>query len=184
MRGSDMATGAEKDTATDPADGAASTKSYVTRIHGLQHLVHYVKDDQGREVPVLTGPLKVEFRPQDLAQLVAGACVMALPVAVTEEVWDMGESLSFIHTLLILTASLLALAGFVWSLFYVKQMAENTGDFFRRVVSAYAVTFIVSFTLLFLFDKAPLYDLGVAFTRTVRVAFPASFAATAVDFLK
>jgi uncharacterized membrane protein len=146
--------------------------------------VHYVEDDQGREVPVLTGPLKVEFRAPDLAQLVAGACVMALPVALTEEVWDMGASLSITHTLLIQLASLLVLAGFVWSLFYVKQMADNKRHFFRRVLSAYAVTFIVSFTLLFLFDKAPLDDFGVAFTRTVLVAFPASFAATAVDFLK
>jgi uncharacterized membrane protein len=36
----------------------------------------------------------------------------------------------------------------------------------------------------FLFDKAPLNDMGVTLTRTVLVAFPASFAATAMDFLK
>ena len=46
------------------------------------------------------------------------------------------------------------------------------------------MTFCVSLTLLFLFDKAPLDDLKVTLTRTILVAFPASFAATAVDFLK
>jgi uncharacterized membrane protein len=51
-------------------------------------------------------------------------------------------------------------------------------------VSAYLVTFLVSFLLLFLFDKAPLDDLGLTLTRTILVAFPASFAATAVDFMK
>lgn len=42
----------------------------------------------------------------------------------------------------------------------------------------------MSFLLLWLFDKAPMDDLRVALTRTVIVAFPASFAATAVDFMK
>jgi len=46
------------------------------------------------------------------------------------------------------------------------------------------VTFLVALLLLFLFDKAPLDDMGATFTRTIFVAFPASFAATAVDFMK
>jgi uncharacterized membrane protein len=51
-------------------------------------------------------------------------------------------------------------------------------------VSAYVVTFLVSLLLLLLFDKAPLDDLRVTLTRTILVAFRASFAATAVDFMK
>jgi hypothetical protein len=46
------------------------------------------------------------------------------------------------------------------------------------------VTFLVALLHLFLFDKAPLDDMGATFTRTIFVAFPASFAATAVDFMK
>jgi hypothetical protein len=42
----------------------------------------------------------------------------------------------------------------------------------------------VAFLLLFLFDKAPLDDLGTTLTRTIIVAFPSAFAATAVDFVK
>lgn len=51
-----------------------------------------------------------------------------------------------------------------------------------RAVAAYVVTFAVSFLLLFLFDKAPLDDLQLSVTRTILVAFPASFAATAVPW--
>jgi len=54
----------------------------------------------------------------------------------------------------------------------------------KRAASAYVVTFLVSLLLLFLFDKAPLDDLRVTLTRTILVAFPASFAATTVDFMK
>jgi len=45
-------------------------------------------------------------------------------------------------------------------------------------------TLLVALLLLFLFDKAPPDDLRVTFKRTMLVVFPASFAATAVDFIK
>lgn len=126
----------------------------------------------------------MEFRLEDLGQLVAGACVMALPVTLTEEVWNLGETLSLGRTLVILALSLLTLAGFVWGLFYGKRITEYQGHFFKRAASAYVVTFLVALLLLFLFDKAPLDDLRLTLTRTIIVAFPSSFAATAVDFMK
>ena len=109
---------------------------------------------------------------------------MALPIALTTEVWDLGEQLSFGRTLLILGVSLVVLAGFVRFLFYGKQVGEYRSHFYKRVTAAYLVTFVVALLLLILFDKAPLHDLQVTFTRTVLVAFPACFAATAVDFMK
>jgi uncharacterized membrane protein len=158
--------------------------SKVQELDGRLHLVHYVTDEHGNRVPMVLGPLKVEFRLTDIAQLVAGAFVMGLPVATTGEVWDLGEQLSMGRTLLILLVSILSLGAFIWGLFYGKHVKTHTGAFLKRVTSAYLVTFAVSFFLLWLFDKAPLDNPAVAFTRTVLVAFPASFAATAVDFMK
>ena len=154
------------------------------RLDGRLHLVHHVRDEAGNRIATVTGPLKVEFRIEDFCQLVAGACIMALPVALTEEVWNLGESLSTGRTLLILAVSIFTLAGFIWGLFYGKLIGEYKGHFFKRVFSAYIVTFLVALLLLFLFDQAPLDDLRVTVTRTIIVAFPASFAATAMDFLK
>jgi uncharacterized membrane protein len=162
---------------TDPPTGPH-------RIDGRLHLVHHVRDEEGKVIATVTGPLKVEFRLQDLVQLVAGACVMALPIALTEEVWDLGTTLSLGRTVMILGVSLLTLAGFIWGLFYGKRVGQYKGHFFKRVLSAYVVTFLVAFLLLFLFDQAPLDNLQVTLTRTILVAFPASFAATVADFLK
>ena len=148
------------------------------------HFVHQVADEKGNRIATVTGPLKVEFRLEDFCQLVAGACVMAMPVALTEEVWNLGETLSAARALLILVFSILTLTVFIWGLFYGKRIVQYHRHFLKRAVSAYLVTFCVSLTLLFLFDKAPLDDLKVTLTRTILVAFPASFAATAVDFLK
>jgi uncharacterized membrane protein len=162
--------------------GKEST-SKMHRVDGRLHLVHHVTDDKGNRIATVTGPLKVEFRLEDLGQLLAGACVMALPVALTEEVWNLGETLSSGRTLLILGFSVLALAGLIWGLFYGNRIVEFRGHFLKRAISAYVVTFLVALLLLFLFDRAPMDDLRVSFTRTILVAFPVAFAATAVDFM-
>lgn len=164
-------------------DPNASTPR-LQRVDGRLHFVHHVQDDKGNVVSTVTGPLKVEFHLTDLMQLVAGATVMALPVSLTEEVWDLAGDLTIGRTLLILAVSLLTLAGFIWSLFYGNRIRQYPGHFLKRCLSAYLVTFFVAFLLLFMFDKAPLDDLGLTLTRTIIVAFPASFAATAVDFMK
>lgn len=155
----------------------------VRRIDDRLHVVHDIVDDAGRLVTTVAQPLKVEFRVQDLVQLVMSACVMALPVALTGEVWELGEKLSGGRALLIVTFSIVALLAVIWGLFYGRRVREYSGHFLRRALSAYVLTYLISFLLLRLFDQAPLDDLRVALTRTVIVAFPASFAATAVDFL-
>ena len=154
------------------------------RINDQIHFVHHVRDEQGNIISTVTGPLKVEFRLTDFGQLIAGAFVMALPMACTEEVWNLGAQLSVGRILAILGVSLVSLAGFVWSLFYGRQLGKYQGHFLKRVLSAYLVTFVVALLLLVLFDKAPLHELQVTLARTVLVAFPACFAATAVDFMK
>ena len=108
--------------------------SRVHRVDGRLHLVHYVTDDKGNRIATVTGPLKVEFRLEDLGQLVAGACVMALPVALTEEVWNLGETLSIGRALLILGFSILVLAGFIWGLFYGSRIVEFPASFAANAV--------------------------------------------------
>jgi uncharacterized membrane protein len=166
-------------TAPDP-----ETIAETQRVGGRLHLVHKVKQEDGSYVTSVVGPLKVEFRLEDLGQLVAGASVMALPFSVTEEVWNLGSELSVGRTAAIAAVSLLTLAAFVWSLFYGERITQYPREYVTRVLSTYLITLCVSFLLLALFDKAPLDDLSLALTRTVIVALPASYSATAVDYIK
>ena len=74
---------------------------------------------------------------------------------------------------------------FVRSLFYPgKQLGEYRGEFFKRLVVGYLVTLSVAIVLLGLIDKGPFEDWLLAVKRAVLIAFPASFAATAVDYMK
>ncbi len=64
----------------------------------------------------MSEPLKVEFHFEDLLQLIAGALVMGLPVAMAGDTWDLGAELSTGRTLTIVVLSLCTLAGFIWTL--------------------------------------------------------------------
>lgn len=165
-------------------NGPSVLRTRRERVDGRLHEVHEVHAPDGRILSSIHRPLKVEFHLEDAAQLLAGSCVMALPVALTGEVWDLGALLSPGRTVMILVLSVFTLAGFIWALFYGRRAGEFRLHFLARGVSAYLIPFAVSFALLWLFEKAPLDDLPVALTRTIIVAFPASFAATAVDFMK
>lgn len=154
------------------------------RIDGRLHTVQKLKDETGRVVGTIIQPLKVELHLEDLGQLVAGACVIALPVTFTEEVWTLGASLSWGRTLAILAVSLVTLSLFVWALFYGKKAGEYKGSFVGRVALAYLLSFSISLLLLALVDKAPLDDIALSVKRAIIVAFPACFAATAVDYVK
>ncbi len=125
-----------------------------------------------------------QFKALDALQLFAGACMMGIPFAFTEEVWMLGETLPLGRVVLIWLVSVFTLAVFVHSLFYPEGISEHRRDFTLRVALAYTVTFLVAMNLLILIDKGPLDGALLAVKRAVLIAFPASFAAASVDYLK
>ena len=156
----------------------------VERIGGQLHEIHDVTNAAGELLTQLVTPLKVEIRWQDVAQLVVGALAMGVPVAFSEEVWNLGETLPPGRIALIAFVSIVVLAFFVYTLFYRGNVKEHAGKFAARVAIAYSVTLVVCLGILMLIDKGPLDDLALALKRAIIIALPASFAATAVDYMK
>ncbi len=123
---------------------------------------------------------KVHLR--DLAEIIVGGLVLAFPVAVTEEVWNLSVELSFGRAILISCASLLIIAGFVQTSYKHSLTASSQKELAIRVITVYGVTIVVAATVLFAVNRLSLLtDTVVAIKRTIIVAFPASFAATVVD---
>jgi len=167
------------------SDGEQRIVTRVERIDGRLHSIHEVRDNAGKLLSQLAKPLQVELHGDDIAQLVAGACALAIPVAFTEEVWVLGSTLSSGRILLTAVTSVLTLAFFVRSLFYPgKDLHEYRFEFVKRVVVSYLTTLAVAMVLLTLIEKGPFDDLQLALRRAALIAFPASFAATAVDYIK
>jgi uncharacterized membrane protein len=131
----------------------------------------------------LTG-VPIEFVRRDVAEIAIGACVMAFPVAASQEIWDLGERLTLLRVLLFALASILVLGLLVFLLHRGPETPSDRGVFLRRVLSTYGLTLVIAALLLFGVDHLDLFEQPlVAVKRTVLVAFPACFAATVVDHL-
>ena len=123
---------------------------------------------------------KVSFKSRDIVEIALGACIMAFPTATTEEVWNLGAELSLLHALLFAAASLFFLGVLTFGMH--NYTAGNPESFVVRVLTTYGVTFLIAAALLFGVDRLELLgDPLTGLKRTILVAFPASFAATAVD---
>jgi len=126
---------------------------------------------------------RVRFTRKDVAEIATGACIMAFPVAVTEEVWNLGAELSLPHVLLFALASIFFLALMIYALTH-ESLESNSSVFVRRVLSTYFLTLLIAAMLLLGVDRLELFtDPVVGLKRAILVAFPASFAATIFDSL-
>lgn len=122
------------------------------------------------------------FSRKDVGEIAMGACVLALPLAVTEEVWNLGRNLPLLNVAMIVLVSYLLIAVFVFYRFYDGRLEEDASEFRRRVISVYVVTLLVAALCLLAIGKLPLLaEPVVAIKRTILVALPGSFLATVAD---
>ena len=122
---------------------------------------------------------------RDVAEIVVGSCLMAFPTATAEDIWRLGETLSFGRVLMIAATSIVVLSVLIYELHYGAHRPGDRREFLQRVLSTYGLTLAISAFILLGVDHLDFIPHPiVAFTRTILVAFPASFAATAVDTLR
>ena len=118
---------------------------------------------------------------RDVAEIIIGSLVLAFPVAVTEEVWDLSTELSLARTIVISLGSLVFISLFVQTTYRHDFSFSSQKELLTRVFSVYGLTLLVSAAVLLAIDRLPLVtETMVALKRTIMVAFPASFAATVV----
>ena len=125
------------------------------------------------------------FRLENIVKIIVGSVLLAFPVAITEEVWNLGTELSFVNTLGIVAISIFFIAWFIFHTIYNSDLQNHKPDFIIRVMSVYCLTLIVAALILGLFDQFPLLtETHVAIKRMIIVALPASFCATVVDSMR
>jgi len=125
-----------------------------------------------------------ELRLKDLAQMIIGAGALALPVAMSQDTWEIAKGLSPGDITALACTSVLLIAGFVYAAYFRGRLREHWPHFLGRVLSIYGLTSIISSVSLLLVNQAPwLTDPTFALSETVLVSLPASFAATIVDHM-
>ncbi len=155
------------------------------RIGGYLHRVVPIADKSGEIISYALKPLMVEFKVRDVIQVMIGSALMATPVSMSEEAWNLARDLPKANMIAITSVSLLLVAAFVFYNFYRHSFKGHVFDFVKRVLGTYLLTFIVVAAILTVLQKCPWEEnLELAFRRIVIVAFPAVMGATLSDMVK
>ena len=125
------------------------------------------------------------FRINDLSEIIVGSVVLAFPVAITEEVWNLGTTLPLASAIIMVVASLVCITWFAYHAYYQSVMDTHWQDLLVRSLTIYIVTLVIAALILSVMHQFPLLtDTATAINRMLLVALPASFCATVVDSLR
>jgi len=159
--------------------------STIKRIGGHLHRVVPIADKSGKILSYVLKPLMVEFKPRDVFQVVVGASILAIPVALTEEAWTLGEKLPVQNVGYLSLLSMIFISTFVYFNFYRFNFSGHALDYIKRVLGTYIISLIVVGLILTIIQKCPWgIDNILAVKRIIIVAFPASMSATISDTIK
>ena len=157
----------------------------LMRVGGHLHKVTPIVDAAGRTLQHAVTPLMVEIKAADLIQILVGAALLSVPVALTEEAWNLAEQLSTARIGLLAGVSLGLIAAFVYCNSYQNHLREHLGAYVIRVLLTFAAALFVAGLLLTLLDRCPWgTDDALSIKRIVIVAFPASMSAALSDSIR
>ena len=163
----------------------AKNESILRRLGGRLHKVIPLLDDQGEIVHYHAIPLRLELTSRDVMQIIAGAALLSIPVAFTQEAWDLGASLPMVNVLALFVFSVLVISGFVYFNSYRQHFREYWPHFLKRVLVTYLAAFAIVGLLLTLIQQCPWgIDNALAIKRILIVSFPASISASISDMLE
>lgn len=160
-------------------------QSTIERIGGYLHRVVPIADKSGEILSYVLKPLMVEFKPRDIIQVAVGSAMLAVPVALSEEAWTLGETLPTTNVLLLSALSLIFIAIFVYFNFYRFTFKGHVFNFLKRTFGTYIISIIVVAILLTILEKCPWgVNNLLALKRIIIVTFPATMGGTLSDTIK
>jgi len=162
-----------------------SNPSRIDRIGGHLHRIIPISDKSGKILSYVLKPHMVEFRLRDILQVMVGASLMAVPVALTEEAWTLGERLPTSNVGILAILSVLLISTFVYFNFYHNWLEGRVFNYIQRVAGTYLFSMLVVAIILTIIQKCPWgVDNLLALKRIIIVTFPASMTATVSDTIK
>ena len=160
-------------------------KFSIKNINGNFYKVLTLKDKKGKILSHITIPTMVKLKPRDISQIIIGASILAIPVGLTEECWNLGQELPLFNVLILALITIVFIASFIYFNYYRYILKEHRGEYFKRVISTYIFSFMVVAIFLTLIDKCPWSTQPIIALKRVLIAtFPCSMSATVSDILK
>ena len=160
-------------------------KFKIRRIGGYLHKIVTLKDSKGNIIEHIVSPLMLELRPRDVLQIIIGASILAIPVGMTEETWNLGVELPLLNVIILTLLGISFIAFFVYFNFYRNYLKEHLKDYILRVITIYFVSLLVVGVFLIIIQKTPWFTEPIlALKRLLIITFPCSMSATVSDVIK
>ena len=152
---------------------------------GYLHSIIPILDSSGKVVERIVKPLMVEVRMRDVIQILVGSSILAIPVAFTEETWQLGQKLPLSNVIALALLSIFFIGLFVYVNFYRFYLKGYVLEYFKRVLTIYVGSLLVVGFLMTVIQQCPWgVDNLLAIKRIIIVTFPASMSATITDSIK
>ncbi|WP_158970715.1 DUF2391 family protein [Paraglaciecola sp. L3A3] len=125
---------------------------------------------------------KLYFNLEDISQISIGAFALAMPIAFTQEAWNMAETLPSLNLWLLSVLSLIFLTQYTYFSLFQANIKYRVLGYLVRIALAYSITLFVVALVLLALNKFPIISEPIlALKRLIIVAMPASLGAIIVD---
>lgn len=121
---------------------------------------------------------------EDIIQVIVGASALSVPVAFSEESWNLSMTLPMLNIVLLIVLSLAFVNLYSFHSIFQRNIRYRILTFLSRTILDYVVTLIVVSVVLLALNRLPLLTAPiVSMKRIVILSFPASMGAVVVDSL-
>ncbi len=119
---------------------------------------------------------------EDISQIIIGAFALAVPIAFSQEAWDLGSALPPANLVMLFVLSMVFLSFYAYQCVFQGNIRFRRLVFIGRVLFAYLLAGLVVAMLLFALNKFPiLTEPVIAIKRLIVITMPASMGAIIVD---
>jgi uncharacterized membrane protein len=119
---------------------------------------------------------------EDIIQVIVGASALSVPVAFSEEAWDLGRTLPISNILFLIVMSLLFINLYSIHNIFQGNVRHRFIPYILRTGIDYTITVFVVCVVLLALDHLPLLtEPVIAVKRIFILSFPASMGAVVVD---
>lgn len=119
---------------------------------------------------------------EDVIQVIVGASALSVPIAFSEESWNLSRSLPFENIVMLVILSLLFINLYSFQVIFQANIRYRIGTFLCRTIVDYFLTILVVFIVLYALNRMPIVSEPlVAIKRILILSFPASMGAVVVD---
>ncbi|NNF22957.1 MAG: DUF2391 family protein [Saprospiraceae bacterium] len=124
------------------------------------------------------------FNKEDFFQVIVGSAALTLPVAFSEESWNLSKTLPWGNIIFIIVLSLLFINLYSINSIFSGKINNRLSLFLLRTIIDYIITLIVVFIILLAINQMPVFSEPIiAFKRIIILSFPASMGGVIVDSL-